>query len=131
MLRFVLEVRTRDSVSGCEWVDLHTVDAAVPGVEERLRDGGIGEAGFKIWRVVGVEVRDSAAGISAVTAVTRVQENPPFARGEVRRTDAAAPTLTDEEREAIEGALFDAEARGSRIAAAILRDLLARLGGER
>jgi len=40
-------------------------------------------------------------------------------------------TLTDEEREAIEGALFDAEARGSRIAAAILRDLLARLGGGR
>jgi len=78
MLRFVLEVRTRDSVSGCEWVDLHTVDAAVPGVEERLWDGGIGEAGFKIWRVVGVEVRDLSPEVKYAA--------PP----------AAGPTLTDD-----------------------------------
>lgn len=68
----------------------------------------------------------NAAPAARADADRERPDNPPARPGD---GTGDTPTLTDAERDAVEGALFDAERRGCRISAATLRNLLARLGG--
>lgn len=57
MLRFILIRKHRHSLSGAEWQEHVTLDAACPDLEAAIRSGGMGETGYEVTQLVGVECR--------------------------------------------------------------------------
>jgi hypothetical protein len=56
MLRIILEYHECDFNSGMDIRDYITMDLDIPELEAALKRGGRGEMGFKITRLLGVEV---------------------------------------------------------------------------
>lgn len=59
MLRAIFRHKRRDAVSGAEWESLFTMDFENHAIEHKLRTGGMGEQGYEINELVGIETLDA------------------------------------------------------------------------
>ena len=56
MLRFIIQRIEVDANIGFRHESYRTIDVDVPEVEDAIRAGGIGPAGFEMFRLTGVEI---------------------------------------------------------------------------
>lgn len=57
MLRAIFRRSMRDAVSGCEIKNqVFSFRVNVPSIENELRRGGFGEAGYEVIELIGIEV---------------------------------------------------------------------------
>lgn len=61
MLRFIIETKWKETVSGAEGSGMHTIDHDFPELERELTKGGYGEGSYLVAELIGVEVLEKAA----------------------------------------------------------------------
>lgn len=58
MIRFIVEKKFRDRLSGAEWIGHVTVDADVPPLESAL-GGGLDVDAYEVSTLIGAEIRSA------------------------------------------------------------------------